>query len=172
MNVAIYTDEAYQIDYHHSLLGIPQAHTTFFHRPSANSKATLLYTLSERNILGAVNPKDGAVLWRQRLADQIRNETSATLLEAGEGANTIISAVNGVVRAWDAVDGRLAWAWQSTGQVKGIAILGGTEGEKDVVVLSEEYASNTVVRLLVADTGDIKWEFKDGRYVVSGSMDF
>ena len=48
---AVHQDEAYQIDFHHALLGIPQAHTSFFHKPSVDSKASLLYTLTEIGIV-------------------------------------------------------------------------------------------------------------------------
>jgi len=168
---AVYADEAYQVDYHHALLGPPQAHTTFFHRPSANSKASLLYTLSESLILGAANPKDGAVLWRQRLADPARNSTSAGLLKAGAGANTIVSAVDRVVQAWDAVDGRLAWIWQGEGKIKALEVIAGDQGENDVLVLSEE-GPNSVVRRLAAYTGDVVWEHRDTRYSEAANIGF
>lgn len=160
---AIFADEAYQTDSHHALLGLPQAHTTFFHRPSAASKASLLYTLSEKLVLGAINPKDGAVIWRQRLADPAQNNTSG-LLKAGEGGDTLISAVNGKVQKWDATDGRLVWEWDGGEERKVVDVTPSAEGGKNVLSLSEGEGSSFVVRNLAADTGDVLWEFSDPRY--------
>ncbi len=164
---AIFADEAYQTDYHHALLGLPQSHTTFFHRPSAASKASLLYTLSERLILGAVNPKDGAVIWRQQLADRALNETGPGLLKAADGGDTLVSAVGGRVQSWDATDGRLVWEWKGQGEVKAIETSAYSEGAKDVFILNSGEGSNAV-RKLAAESGEILWEFTDGRYVRKG----
>lgn len=158
---AIFADEAYQTDYHHALLGFPQPHTTFFHRPSAASKASLLYTLSKRLVLGAINPKDGALIWRQRLAIEPQNETCLGLLKGGEGGDTLLSAVHGKVQAWDATDGRLVWEWKSDGRVHGLET---TVGERDALVASEDHATNVVVRRLASNTGEIVWEYEDARF--------
>ncbi|KLU82956.1 hypothetical protein MAPG_02023 [Magnaporthiopsis poae ATCC 64411] len=66
--LAVFRDEVGDVDFHHALVGLPQQHTTFFHRPRRDDKASLLYTLSDLGILGAVNPSTGAVLWRQHAA--------------------------------------------------------------------------------------------------------
>ena len=163
---AIFADEAYQTDYHLPLLGLPQAHTTFFHRPSVASKASLLYTLSDRLLLGAVNPKDGAVIWRQQLGDRVLNATTSGILKAPEGGNTLVSLVDGKIQTWDATDGRLAWEWQSSEKVKGIETFAAFKEDHDVLVLSEE-GSNTVVRRLAADDGSVIWEHIDARYIHS-----
>ena len=162
---AIFADEAYQTDYHLPLLGFPQAHTTFFHRPSAASKASLLYTLSDRLILGAVNPKDGGVVWRQKLGGQVRNATTSGILKAPEGGNTLVSEVDGKIQNWDATDGRLVWELQNFGKVKDIETFAAKE-DYDVLALSEE-GSDTVVRRLAADNGDLIWEHRDARYTYS-----
>ncbi len=169
---AIFADEAYQTDSHHALLGLPQAHTTFFHRPSAASKASLLYTLSERLVLGAINPKDGAVIWRQRLADSAQNHKTSGLLKAGEGGDTLISAVNGKVQAWDATDGRLVWEWDGGNGTKVVDVTPSAEGGKYVLVLSEGESSSFVVRSLAADIGEVFWESGDWRYAKSQRIDF
>lgn len=161
---AIFADEAYQTDSHHALLGLPQAHTTFFHRPSAASKASLLYTLSEKLVLGAINPKDGAVIWRQRLADPAANYTTPGLLRAAEGGDTLLSAVGGKVQAWDATDGRLAWEWDGGDGTKVVDVALSAESGKYVLVLSEGKASSFVVKNLAADTGETLWESSDTRY--------
>lgn len=158
---AIFADEAYLTDYHLALLGIPQAHTTFFNRPSIASKASLLYTLSERFVLGAVNPKDGAVIWRQRLADRAQNESTAGFLKAGEDGDTLVSGVNSKVQSWDATDGRLVWEWKGDARIRGLETV---RGERDVLVVSGDGGPAAVVRRLVASTGELSWEFKDTRF--------
>lgn len=158
---AIFADEAYQTDYHHALLGLPQPHATFFHRPSPASKASLLYTLSERLVLGAVNPKDGAVIWRQQLADQTQNHTALGLLRAGEGGDTLVTAVGEIVNCWDATDGRLTWQWRGNGRIKSLEII---EGERDVLTLSEA-DHDVVVTKFAAETGAVLWQHKDARFV-------
>lgn len=160
---AVFVDDAYQTDYHHPLLGFPQPHATFFHRPSASSKASLLYTLSERHVLGAVNPKDGSIIWRQRLVDPASNVTGRGFLGAGEGEDTIVSAIGNEVQAWDAADGRLVWAWKGHGQLKGLEVLETQSGGKDILVLCEEEGSVGVVRKLMAATGEVLWEYRDER---------
>lgn len=160
LSLAIYADEAYHVDYHHALFGTPQKHTTFFHRPSADSKASLLYTLSQDGIVGARNPKDGAVLWRQRLGDEGQNYTGYGKLTAGEGSNTVFSALGGRLQAWDAVDGRLGWEQQTSGEVKALAIVG-DGGESRALALSEEQGSKAIVRCFSLETGTVQWEFKD-----------
>lgn len=161
---AIFADEAYQTDYHHALLGFPQAQTTFFHRSSFASKASLLYTLSQRLILGAINPKDGAVVWRQRLTDKTRNDTGLSLLKAGEGGDTIVSSVHGKVQSWDTTDGRLGWEWRSERNIRSLEI---TEGGRDVLIVSGDDSSESLVRKLAANTGELLWEHKDDRYAAS-----
>ena len=72
-SLAIFVDEVNDIDFHHALLGVPSPQSTFFHRPSSSSNASLLYTLSDRLVLGAVNPKDGSLVWRQdRHSSEVR----------------------------------------------------------------------------------------------------
>ena len=160
---AIFADEAYQTDYHIPLLGLPQPHTTFFHRPSPASKASLLYTLSNRLVLGAVNPKDGAVIWRQQLADQAENDTASGLLKAPEGGNTLVSALNGKIQTWDAADGRLVWEWRGQGRIKSIETSSATDDRgKDVVAVSDE-DGHAIVRKLAGETGEISWEYTDAR---------
>lgn len=154
---ATFADEAYQIDYHYPLLGPPQPHNTFFHRPSTNSKAALIYTLSERNFLGAVNPKDGVLLWRQRLLDERQNATTPALLKVGADANIVISAVEGKVQAWDAIDGRLVWESRGLGKVKAVEVLPEPTFEEDVLVVYEVDGTKAIVKRLAASSGLVKW---------------
>ncbi|KAI9777052.1 MAG: DUF1620 super [Geoglossum umbratile] len=165
--VAVFADDAYHTDYHHPLVGIPQEHSTFFHRPQASSRASLLYTLSEKLILGAVNPKDGVLVWRQ-LLKSCSNSTSPTegFLRAGENENTVISAVGPQVSAWDALDGKLAWRNEFAGGVaKDLEVIEFDDGKatkrgKDAVVLF--VGDHAVVRRISGETGDVVWEHKDG----------
>lgn len=159
---AVFADEAYQLDYHYPLLGIPQAHTTFFHHPSAGSKASLLYTLSQKYVLGAINPKDGAVVWRQRLGEGVSNDTNSAFLSAADGENTIYSAFKDSVRAWDATDGRLVWDRKGTGLAKALEILTTDDGQGDVLELSEE-GKTALVTKLAASSGEVLWESRDER---------
>src|SRR5687768_11857719 len=80
---AVYPDEVGNIDFHYDLLGVPQSSTTFFHRARKDEKASLLYTLSDVGVLGAVNPSNGAVVWRQFVSGNITN--GGGFLRAGDG---------------------------------------------------------------------------------------
>lgn len=164
--LAVFADDAFHVDYHYALLGAPLQHATFFHQPRPDSKASLLYTLSEKLVLGAVNPRDGSVVWRQTLPS-----SSAPLggyLRAGENQDIVISAVEGQVAAWDAADGKLAWNtdFKDT-PVKDLEVLeladasAAATGTKDVVVLFG--GSSSVVRRLDGQTGAVKWAFEDNR---------
>lgn len=161
--LAVFADEAYQLDYHYPLLGIPQARTTFFHRPSAGSKASLLYTLSQKNVLGAINPKDGAIVWRQRLGEGVSNDTASAFLSAADGENVIYSAFKDSVRAWDATDGRLVWDRTGTGLAKAVEVFTTDDGQGDVLGLSEEEGKTALVTKFAASTGEVLWEFRDDR---------
>ena len=162
--LAIFADEAYHIDYHHALLGIPQSHTTFFHRPSATSKASLLYTLSDKFVLGAINPKDGSIVWRQRLVDRASNETVKAFVKTADGESKIFSAVNEGIQAWDAVDGRMVWDWRGIGRSKALEVFAADGGQKYVLSLSGEEGKMGIIRTLAAETGGVLWELKDDRY--------
>ena len=153
---ALYADEAYQIDYQHALLGVPQSHTTFFHRPSVNSKASLLYTLSESGIVGAKNPKDGTILWRQRVGKEGQRYNGKGFLKAGENSNVIYSALGSRLDAWDAVDGRLAWSWEGEDTVRALEVRG--QGSNDALIVTEGGNEKVLVRCFSSATGRLKWE--------------
>lgn len=57
---ALHSDEAGLIDWHHKLIGTPLKDSTFLHKPVAGSGA-LAFTLTDRNVLAALNPRDGTV---------------------------------------------------------------------------------------------------------------
>lgn len=165
---AIYADEVDHIDYHHALLGIPTPDSTFFLKPSSASNASLLYTLSENRILGAVNPRDGSVVWRQNLSRFAQDHTdnpdkTACLLRAADGTNTVVSAAGGYISSWSALDGKLGWeSWfgDSVADLELLELPGASAG--DVIALFG--GKNGVVRSLDSESGRVKWEFKDDRF--------
>ena len=171
--LAVFADEAWNVDYHYALLGEPKEETTFFHQPNPSSRASLAYTLSEKNVLGAVNPRDGSVVWRHVLSS---NATSSSFLRAGEGQDVVVSGVGEQLAAWSAADGRLVWSSDAQGQLEDLEILEledgkATPGAKDTVVItSGEHAS---VRRVDSSSGTVKWEHRlesaDVPYQVSAS---
>lgn len=173
--LAIFADDAYHIDYHQALLGLPQSHNTFFHRPQSSSAASLLYTVSGKAVLGAVNPKDGSLVWRHSLAGKpIENGTSARLI-AAEGDWKVISTFGHDVSAWDALDGKLVWTEPIAGTdyLLGLEAVPRTSGEPgvdvtDVVVLAGGESASTspaVITRLDGETGRPKWQYSDERSV-------
>ncbi|PQE33647.1 ER membrane complex subunit 1 protein [Rutstroemia sp. NJR-2017a WRK4] len=160
---AVFADEAFSVDYQHELLGLPQQDTTFFHRPRKDEKATLLYTLSDLGVVGAVNPGTGKVVWRQLLG----NGTAETdgFLRPVEGDGTVVSALGSRVDAWDGMTGRSKWGNIFAGQIKDLEIVEGGDAIKDVLILSEDSGTG-IVRRLNGDNGDVVWEYTDA----SGDM--
>ncbi|KAK4200580.1 hypothetical protein QBC40DRAFT_225146 [Triangularia verruculosa] len=164
---AVFRDEVGHIDYHHQLLGLPQRETTFFHRPRKDDQGSLLYTLSDEGVLGAVNPGNGGVVWRQFLAGNSNNETAVRggegFARAGEGEGWVASAYGGEVHAWDAVTGRNKFWARFPGRVKDLEVMEMTESQrKDVLVLfEEEEKGETVLRRLNAADGSVVWEFRE-----------
>ena len=154
--LAVYADEAYSVDYHHELLGLPQPHTTFFHRPRKDEKATLLYTLSDLGVLGAVHPGTGKVVWRQVLDGE-------GYLRPVEGEGTLVSGTGNSVQAWDGMSGREKWGISFAGQVKDVEVMetvASGEDDKDILALFEE-EGKPVLRRLKGGSGDVKWEYHD-----------
>lgn len=156
---AVFEDEVGHIDFHHALVGVPQVETTFFHRPRKDDKASLLYTLSDVGVVGAVNPSNGAVVWRQQIAQNITN--GGGYLRAPEGENWVAAAYGSKVQAWDALSGRNVWQTEFKGEVKDLEIMELTEyPRKDVLVLSDE-DGKTVLRRLHGSLGTVIWEFRE-----------
>ncbi|KAL3452117.1 hypothetical protein BJX65DRAFT_293304 [Aspergillus insuetus] len=172
--LAIYPDEVGHVDFHHALLGVPSSKSTFFHRPSASSSAALLYTLSEKSLLGAVNPKDGSLLWRQNLTrpSQLPDHDAEGLLRASDGTNAVVSALGDHVSAWSALDGKLLWEnWSPGMPIVDIELLELEDASvapstRDAIALSGGQAGS--VKRLDGQTGEIKWE----RHDESGDIPF
>ena len=149
----LFQDDAYQVDFHYTLLGSPLATNTFFHQPSVSSKASLLYTLSEKLIVGAVNPKDGSVVWRQDLAEGAQNRTTVQgFLRAANNTNIVVSAAGNKVRGWDATEGRMIWEREEKGIVRSLSLL-----EVDPMVVVQD-SGNVRISRLNGMNGKMIWE--------------
>ncbi|KAF4448702.1 hypothetical protein F53441_7911 [Fusarium austroafricanum] len=159
LGAAVFQDEVGEIDFHHALVGVPQVETTFFHRPRKSDKASLLYTLSDVGIIGAVNPSNGQVVWRQQIADDITN--GGGFLRAAEGEHWVAAAYGSRVQAWDALTGRNVWHNEFKGEVKDLEVMEVTESSrKDVLVLYDEDGT-TVLRRIHGTLGQVVWEFRE-----------
>ncbi|KAI1642828.1 DUF1620-domain-containing protein [Daldinia loculata] len=156
---AVFKDEVGHIDFHHKLLGVPQRETTFFHHPRPQEKASLLYTLSDLGVLGAVNPGNGAIVWRQLLNKNVTD--GGGHLRAGEDETWLASALGSSVHAWDAISGRNVWTLDFDGAVKDLEIMEMTEKDhKDVLALYQEDGA-TVARRIHGIEGRVVWEFRE-----------
>lgn len=161
---AIFEDDAYHIDFHHALIGLPKHDATFFQKPYAGSKASLLYTISQNQTIGVVNPKDGALVWRQAPVPGTHGKGA---LRAGEDQDTVVSAVGDRITAWSASDGRVVWENRISGAiVEDLEILEQEDGitntdAKDAIVLLSE--GNHGVKRLDGKTGRVKWTYQDTR---------
>lgn len=156
---AVFRDEVGDVDFHLDLVGVPQRETTLFHKPRPDDKASLLYTLSDVGVVGAVNPGSGAVVWRQLVNGSITN--GGGHLRAGDGETWIASAYGSSVHAWEAVSGRNLWWMDFDGEVKDLEIMEITDtGRKDILALYNEGDSTTLRRLSSSD-GRVMWEFQE-----------
>ncbi|KAI8284948.1 ER membrane protein complex subunit 1 [Colletotrichum sp. SAR11_240] len=157
---AVFVDEVGDIDYHHELIGVPQVETTFFHKPRKDDKASLLYSLSDVGVVGAVNPSNGAVVWRQFLTGNITN--GGGHLRAAEGEDWVVSAYGNTVQAWNAMSGRSVWWTDFTGDIRDLEVMELTEnGRKDVLALFEEKDGSSTLRRLNGKDGSVVFEFHD-----------
>ncbi|KAL3301704.1 DUF1620 domain containing protein [Colletotrichum asianum] len=157
---AVFVDEVGDIDYHHELIGVPQVETTFFHKPRKDDKASLLYSLSDVGVVGAVNPSNGAVVWRQFLTGNTTN--GGGHLRAAEGEDWVVSAYGNTVQAWNAMSGRSVWWTDFTGDIRDLEVMELTEnGRKDVLALFEEEDGSSTLRRLNGKDGSVVFEFHD-----------
>ncbi|KAE8151113.1 hypothetical protein BDV25DRAFT_129039 [Aspergillus avenaceus] len=162
--LSIYRDEVDHVDFHHALLGTPSSHSTFFLKPSSSSDASLLYTLSHKLLLGAINPRDGSMVWRQNVSRSAVVADSG-ILRASDGTNAMVSAVGDYISSWSALDGKLIWEnWFADQSVADLELLeledaASSPSVKDTIALFRGTAGT--VRRLNGDSGAIKWEHKD-----------
>lgn len=173
---AVFADEAWNVDYHHALLGLPKEETSFFHQPNPESKASLIYSLSEEGVVGAVNPRDGSLVWRQSLPDGLSSSSNASFLRAAQGQDIVVGGRGDRVAAWSAADGRLAWAHKLAGVLEDLEILElpdgkETSGVKDTIALVS--GQQPTIQRLDGASGDVKWthdiDSGDVPYQVSAS---
>lgn len=166
---AIFADDAFHIDYHHALLGIPQSHTTFFHKPQASTNASLLYSISDKAVLGAINPKDGSILWRQPLAGRPLDQASTSFLVAGERDGQLVSGHGRTVSSWDALNGKLIWTYDfpEGAHVQGLqpvsAVDASNAAAQDLLVLTTSELANThpILSRVAGDGSRLIWEHID-----------
>jgi hypothetical protein len=167
---AIYNDEVNHIDFHHALLGSPSPDSTFFLKPSSTSNASLLYTISDKLLVGAINPRDGALLWRQNLSRSADSPARGGLLRGVDGNDAVVGAAGNYISSWSAQDGKLAWENRfSEGVVADLELLEledatATPGVRDTIVVVGSEVSG-IVRRLDGNSGSTKWEYKEDRLV-------
>lgn len=163
--LAIYSDEAFKVDTQLALLGLPQHENTFFAQPYVGSKASLLYTLSDKCVLGAINPKDGSIVWRQQLKTNGPCVDGA-ILRAGDNQDTLVQALDGKLQAWSAADGRLAWqrTFGRSNLIYDVQIpeTGVESKEKEIIVVL--VGERGEVQKLDGKNGATKWSYVDEEY--------
>lgn len=178
VNAVVYKDQVGDIDFHHQLVGLPQRDATFFYRPRREDKASLLYTLSDVGVLGAVNPSSGALVWRQLLVgDDSSNDAAAEAdatfgkghVEAVDGEGWLAAGLGHSVHAWNAVSGRSVWWADFAGEVADVAVAAAaaekTDGvdvaaRRDVLALFLE-DGHVVLRRLAGNDGHVVWEHRE-----------
>ncbi|KAJ5602610.1 hypothetical protein N7537_005566 [Penicillium hordei] len=172
--VAIYSDEVNHIDFHHALLGTPSPDSTFFLKPSTSSNASLLYTLTDKLLVGAVNPRDGALVWRQNISRSADSPAHGVgLLRGLDGNDAVVATVGNYIASWSAQDGKVGWENQvSQGVVADLELLElvdatATSGVRDAIAVVANEGTG-IVRRLDGNTGKSVWEFKD----TSGDLPF
>jgi len=173
---AIYADEVNHVDFHHALLGTPSPDSTFFLKPSSASNASLLYTLSDKLLVGAVNPRDGALVWRQNLSRSADSPArGAGVLRGLDGNDALVGAAGSYISSWSAQDGKLGWEKRfSEGVVADLELLQledatATSGVRDTIVVVGSEGTG-LVRRLDGSTGKTLWEYKDARLVLRSNV--
>ncbi|KAJ5586262.1 hypothetical protein N7450_006049 [Penicillium hetheringtonii] len=164
---AIFSDEVNHIDFHHALLGAPSPDSTFFLKPSSASNASLLYTLSDRSILGAVNPRDGALVWRHNISQSASPVGGTGILRGLDGNNAVVGAAGDYISSWGAQDGKLIWDQHfDGGHVSDLELLEMEDASeessdsRDTIALISGKSFGSV-RRFDGDSGAVKWEYID-----------
>ncbi|KAJ5451486.1 hypothetical protein N7491_000668 [Penicillium cf. griseofulvum] len=148
--------------------------STFFLKPSPSSNASLLYTLSDKLLVGAVNPRDGALVWRQNISRSADSPArGAGLLRGLDGNDAVVAAVGNHISSWSAQDGKVGWENRvSEGVVADLELLEledatATSGVRDTIAVVNSEGTG-IVRRLDGNTGKTVWEYKDA----SGDVPF
>ncbi|KAJ6257533.1 hypothetical protein Dda_7318 [Drechslerella dactyloides] len=157
---AVFSDEAFHTDFQVQLFGTPlDPSSTFFHQAAAGKAGSLLYTLSNRLIIGAINPKDGAQVWRQQLGEGTVSETeplskTAFLRRSKDGR--VVSVLGKAIALWDAANGRAVWEYSSELEAADVITLQ-TENQLLVAFKGGE------VKAFQLDSGKVLWENTIGK---------
>ncbi|EWC44538.1 hypothetical protein DRE_06710 [Drechslerella stenobrocha 248] len=152
---AVFKDEAFHTDFQLQLFGTPlDPSSTFFHQAAAGKVGSLLYTLSNRLVIGAINPKDGSQVWRQQLGQGTVVETealskSAFLRKSKDGR--VVSVFGKTISLWDAATGRAIWEFSSSLEVADVVT---AEPENQLVVAFK----NGDVKAFQLGSGGLLWE--------------
>lgn len=152
--LAVFQDDAFHIDWHIPLIGSSLETSTFFHRPNSKTRASLVYTLTDRSILAAINPKDGELVWRQSLAEEPVGMSDGV---ARRGNGIIIAGVRGTITSLDASNGKIIWENEFSDDIVDLRVFLDTSNENAVAVLFK----NGAVRLLHPRTGDVAWQWNE-----------
>ncbi|KTW26078.1 hypothetical protein T552_02971 [Pneumocystis carinii B80] len=92
-----------KITFHIPLIGVPLKESIFFHKP-VSYQNSLIYLATEKNILAAINSKDGSLVWRQKYAENDPINAIKSL-----DSKIITLSNSSIVRAWNALTGFLIW---------------------------------------------------------------
>ncbi|KAG4303937.1 hypothetical protein PORY_002681 [Pneumocystis oryctolagi] len=142
--------------FHIPLIGLPLKKSIFFHKP-VSYQNILIYTATEKNILAAIDYKNGSLVWRQEFAENdpinvIKPLDSTNILE-------IITLSNSsIIRAWNALTGFLIWEKTFSNLSTNIHDINFFENNvtsnKDIIVLASE-----MICSLNSDTGSKIWSY-------------
>lgn len=76
----------------------------------------------------------------------------------GDKGDTIFSAVGQRLQAWNALDGKLAWETQETGNVRALEVVPDLNGRYDVLAsVGGDGSATILVERYAGDTGDVIW---------------
>lgn len=99
---SLFADQSGEVDWYQQHLGLVQ-HASFHPTKPRACLATQQHTV------GCVNLRDGSIAWRKRFGD---SDSFDALLQLDKPAHLVTASHTGSVRAFDAVEGFLAWERQ------------------------------------------------------------
>lgn len=144
---AVLKDDAYEVDWHMPLIGLALPGSTFFQHPSPETKASLIYTITARAIVAALNPKDGEIVWRHQL---LEDPKIAGKLASGDGV--VVASIGKDLKTFEAATGKLVWEISLPEEIKDVKV---TKDNNAVVLLEDG-----TVAFLESQTGDVAWKRK------------
>lgn len=161
---AVYRDEVDDVDFHYALVGLPLPHTTFFHRPLREERASLIYSLSDVAVVGAINPSNGNLVWRRQLKPNDHDVAPLSdpgYLVAADGENWLAAASGSSLHALEALTGRTIWQMDFNGSVSDLKLLQTSDTSRlDLLALFRE-SGISVLRRLHGSTGAVIWETRE-----------